>query len=436
MSDERRPLPVPASRLSRGWRTGSLAARLAAGMLPGAARALSQGRRPHPRELLITPGNMRRLTAELARMRGAAMKLGQILSMESEDLMPPELAAVLARLRADAHHMPPKQLKQVLQAQYGPDALARFRRFDVRPVAAASIGQVHRAEAKDGRPLALKIQYPGIRAAIDSDIANLGGVLRRLRLLPPGLDIAPLLEEARQQLHDEADYLREARELERFAALLEGDPDFALPRPHPDLSTRDILAMDFMPGEPLETVAAADQRTRDRVATALCRLFLRELFDWGQVQTDAQFANYLYQTDTGRIVLLDFGAAREVPAHMLPQFRALMLSVADGDTDAIRAALHAIGFMRPETPEPQQQTVLRIAAQITPALQSELYDFGDMTVLDEVRRLGERLGMEQGFAELPPADALYLQRKVAGLVLLATRLRARIPAAELVSERR
>ncbi|KUF09790.1 ABC1 kinase family protein [Pseudoponticoccus marisrubri] len=433
MSDPTRPLAVPSSRLSRGVRTGTLTARLMAGMLPGATRALASGRRPDPREMLLTPANMQRLTSELARMRGAAMKLGQLLSMESGDLVPPELAQILARLRADAHHMPPAQLKRVLLDQYGPDALKRFRRFDPRPVAAASIGQVHRAVAQDGRELALKIQYPGIRAAIDADVANLGTLMRYSGLVPAGLDLAPLLDEARTQLHEEADYTREARELTRFADLLADDPEFALPRPHADLSTADILAMDYMPGRPIETVEETDQATRDRVAARLIRLYLREVFDWGQVQTDPNFANFFHDPDSGRTVLLDFGAARSFDAALVDRFRRLMRATAQGEREAIRNALYDIGYMRPETPAAQQETILRMTALVSGALQGGVFDFGDTTLLDRMRREGERLGMEQGFAEVPPMDALFLQRKLAGIVLLATRLRARVDIAAVMA---
>src|SRR6056297_208543 len=285
-SSEKRGLAVPASRFARASRLGGLTTFLMTNMAAGATRDLLAGRRPDARALLMTPANARRLTSELARMRGAAMKMGQLISMESSDLLPPELAQILAQLRQDAHFMPPKQLKQVLIAAYGPDFQRRFKRFDPRPVAAASIGQVHRAVAQDGRDLALKIQYPGIRGAIDADVANLGTLLRMSGLIPKGIDIAPLLEEARKQLHEEADYRREADQLRHFGKLIGDDPDLRLPCPHDDLSTDSILAMDFMPSHPIEVLEEAPQASRDTALTRLFALFLKELFDWHTVQTD------------------------------------------------------------------------------------------------------------------------------------------------------
>ncbi|MGP6087373.1 ABC1 kinase family protein [Antarctobacter jejuensis] len=431
---DRPGVAVPTSRIARAARMGGLTTSILGNLAIGATRDIARGRRPAPRDLLLTPANARRLTTELARMRGAAMKLGQLLSMESSDLMPPELAAILSQLRQDALFMPPKQLKQVLTEAYGAGFQRRFKRFDTRPVAAASIGQVHRVVAADGRALALKIQYPGIRGAIDADVANLGTLLRYSGLIPRGIDIAPLLEEARKQLHEEADYRREAAELDRFAGLLRDSPGFALPRPHRDLSTDTVLAMDFMDSRPIEVLESNPQAARDSALTRLFTLFLREVFDWHRVQTDPNFANYRLAPDGETLVLLDFGAARAFDQTSVAGFRCLLRAAANGHAEDIRAALLTTGFIRPDTPADQVDTLLRMVAMIHPALNSaQPFDFGDTTLLEQLRAEGQRLGLDQGYAEIPPIDALFLQRKLAGLVLLATRLRARVPVRDLLA---
>ncbi len=426
--------PVPRSRIARAARLGGLTTALVANMAGGATRQLVSGQRPSTRQLLLTPANAERLTRELSRMRGAAMKMGQLLSMESSDLLPPEMAEILGRLRQDAHHMPPKQLKSVLTAEFGPRFQSLFKRFDPRPMASASIGQVHRATAKDGRDLALKIQYPGIKAAIDADVSNLGTLLRLSGLIPEGIDIAPLLEVARRQLHEEADYTREAAQLSRFVDLVGADPGFALPRPHADLSTPQVLAMDYMPSHPIDSLETAPQPTRDRALTRLFTLFLSELFDWHTVQTDPNFANYRVDADSDRIVLLDFGAARDFAPEMVAQFRSLMLATAHGTREDVEQALLTNGYTRAQTTADQVATIVEMTTLIRPILTSdEDFDFGDPALLSAMRRLGERLGMEQGYKEIPPMDALFLQRKMAGLVLLATRMRARVPVGRLMA---
>ena len=181
MADDKadaRGVTVPTARVTRLMRLGGLVGGIAGGMLVDGARQVASGKRPTLQDLLMTPANALKVTQQLAQMRGAAMKVGQLLSMDAGDLLPPELAAILGRLRADADHMPPKQLQAVLNAEWGKGWIGRFAHFNVRPIAAASIGQVHRAQTKDGRDLAIKVQYPGIRASIDSDVNNVATLLR------------------------------------------------------------------------------------------------------------------------------------------------------------------------------------------------------------------------------------------------------------------
>ena len=229
---------------------------------------------------------MQRLTSGLSHLRGAALKLGQMLSMDTGLVLPDELTAILARMRDDARHMPPKQLQTVLNAEWGEGWHRRFARFDVRPFAAASIGQVHRAVTRDGRDLAIKVQYPGVRASIDSDVDNMATLLRLPGVLPRGMDLAPLMAEAKRQLHAEADYAAEAEHLGRFGALLAGSDSFALPELQADLCTPHVLAMTYLDSAPLDSLVGAPQDLRDRVAVALIELVLRELFAFGLMQTD------------------------------------------------------------------------------------------------------------------------------------------------------
>ena len=200
---------VPRNRMSRFARLGGMAGGIAGGMIAEGLRQLSRGNLPSPADLVLTPANARRVAEQLASLRGAAMKLGQLLSMDSGALLPPELAQILARLRADARPMPMSQLVGALVRTWGSDWEKGFRRFSFTPLAAASIGQVHAAVTGDGRHLALKVQYPGIRESIDSDVDNVATLLRVTRLLPRELEISPLLEEAKRQLHEEADYFAE-----------------------------------------------------------------------------------------------------------------------------------------------------------------------------------------------------------------------------------
>lgn len=420
-------LAVPSGRGSRLARLGWMATGIAGSMVAEGARQLAKGNRPKVSDLLLTPANARRVADQLAKLRGAAMKVGQLVSMESGDLLPPALADILARLRSDARAMPKAQVAQVLEANWGKGWEKQFKHFAFTPVAAASIGQVHRAQTRDGRDLAIKIQYPGVRESISSDVDNVAGLLRMSGLLPKLMDVNPLLRDAKRQLHDEADYVREGNYLHRYGELLGDAPEYRLPRLHADLTTASVLAMDYVEGVPIESLEQAEQTERDRVMTLLFSLLLREVFEFRLVQTDPNFANYRYDTVTRQLILLDFGATRPYKAGMSQDFRRLIQGAMAADRDAMAAACRAIGYFDETTLEKHQQAVLDIGEQaLEPFCQEGDYDFGTSNLPERIRSSGMALGLDKEFWQLPPSDAMLLQRKFGGLYLLAIRLRARV----------
>ena len=428
---------VPTGRVARMLRMGGIASGIAGGVAAGGLRALAQGKRPDLASLLMTPANGLRVTQGLSHLRGAALKLGQMLSMDSGAVLPEELTAILARMRDDAQPMPPKQLQAVLNAEWGAGWYGRFQRFDVRPFAAASIGQVHRAVLPGGRMLAIKVQYPGVRDSIDSDVDNMASLMRLPGLLPRGMDLAPLMAEAKRQLHGEADYLAEAQHLARFRALLDGSADFVLPELEPDLCTPQVLAMSYVESAPLESLTTAPQATRDRVAAALIDLVLRELFEFGAMQTDPNLANYRYDPKSGRIVLLDFGAVQPIAPGLTADFRRLLGVALEGDAGEIRAAMLRIGYFAPET-APHHQDLIQSLFDMAmePLRQSTPFDFGQSDLLERLRDRGLALGTERDLAHVPPAATLFLHRKIAGTYLMAAKLCARVPLHPMVERYR
>ncbi|SLN40633.1 ABC1 kinase family protein [Pseudooctadecabacter jejudonensis] len=421
-------LRVPAGRLNRMARLGGLTAGVAGNMAAGSLASFGRGERPRMRNLLLTPRNITKIADELARMRGAAMKMGQLMSMDTGDVLPPELAQIMARLRDDAHVMPPKQLKHVLTETWGDGWLRRFKRFDVRPIAAASIGQVHRAQTRDGRDVAVKVQYPGVAHSIDSDVANVGALIKLTGLLPKGFQLAPYLEEARKQLHVETDYAAEGASLRRFQAALTGDARFVVPAMHDDLSGSHILSMDFIDSQPVEAAAAEDQATRDRMAADLIDLMLAEMFDLGFMQTDPNFANYRYIPATGQVVLLDFGATRDLPASVVEPYARLMQAGLDGDRAGLEATCREVGFLSEDVSDTHASQIVGMIEAVFAALtRAEMFDFADPTLNRDMQAKGMALA-EDGFVPPPlPMDAVFLQRKFGGMFLLAARLGAKVP---------
>ena len=434
-SSSMRPRAVPVGRFARMARLGGLASSVVGTAAVGGARAVMRGERPAAADLFLTPASMGRIADRLSEMRGAAMKLGQLLSMETGDFLSPELSDILARLRANADTMPPAQLKSVLEATYGADFRKDFQSFDTRPLAAASIGQVHRATTQDGMRLAIKLQYPGVREAIDSDLDNVAGLIRWSGLWPSELDIQPLMAEARRQLHEEADYEREARYLDQFSQLLADDPRFVVPALYPALSTQDALAMSYEPAEPIETLAEADPCVRDAAMEALIELCLKELFQFRVMQTDPNFANYRWRADTKQIVLLDFGASRQISDDLADGHLRLLRAGLDGQRSDIYCILQDIGFIKDGLSDAHREAILDMAELgFGPLRGGDPYDFATATLDKELRARGQVIGQDRDLWHIPPAETLFLQRKIGGLYLLASRIGARVNIAKLAQE--
>jgi predicted unusual protein kinase regulating ubiquinone biosynthesis (AarF/ABC1/UbiB family) len=427
---------VPAGRLRRLASMARLAGGVAGGMLAEGERQLRAGKRPKARDLLLTPGNARRVTKQLARMRGAAMKLGQILSMDTGDLLPRELAEILARLRADAESMPVKQLQEALREAFGPGWDPALFDFEWRPLAAASIGQVHRIHAPDGRDAVLKIQYPGVAASIDSDVDNIATLLRMSGLLPRHLDIEPLLLDARAQLKDEADYLKEAKYLNRFREALADDPRFVLPEVLPELTRRNVLGMTYVEGESIETLALQPAAERDRVMSALIELLLTEMFELRLVQTDPNFANYQYRERDGAIVLLDFGATRPFKAAFVRDYGKLAAAAMAGDREGTARAAERVGYSMGEPGSRYRELVLdMLLLALEPLRQEGPYDFGASDMPARLMAMGQSVTGFRDFWQAPPTHAVYFHRKLGGMFMLANRIGAKVDVRALMAQR-
>lgn len=430
MSDKpapRKSKAIPSSRLSRVSRLGALAGKIAGSVVTQGAGQLLKGEKPALSSLLLTPKNVSNIANQLASMRGAAMKLGQLISMDTGDFLPPELAAIMGRLREDADPMPKSQLIDTLNHAWGDNWQDSLLYFSFAPIAAASIGQVHKAITMDGKMLAIKVQYPGVKKSINSDVDNVATLIKLTGLVPKSLDIAPLLEEAKQQLHQEADYHREAAMLTRYREHLGKNNDFVVPERFSALTTPTVLAMDFIEADSLDTLLNEPQETRDRIMTSLMTLFFKEVFEFTLIQSDPNLANYKYKVDTKQLVLLDFGATREVPKHLSEQYKALLNSAASNDKNGMLTAALAIGLIDESHSQAQISAVLEIGMEACESIRSERpYDFGNSDLIARLHDKGMALTMQHDFWHTPPVDALFIHRKLGGLFLLAKRLGARV----------
>lgn len=423
---------VPTNRIARFGKLASLATRVTGSMVTEGAKQYAQGKRPKARDLLLTPSNIKRVADQLAHLRGAAMKVGQLMSMDAGDLISPELADILSRLRSDASPMPAQQLSSVLTQELGADWKQNFIEFNFKPIASASIGQVHQAHADDGTKLAIKVQYPGIKQSIDSDVDNVGTLLNVVGLIPKDVDYKSLLEEAKKQLHAEADYLLEAKLLRQFRDYLGNYPQFVLPDVRDELTSANVLAMTYVDGVAIESLVDSSQETRDRVVTLLLELLFKEIFDFKLVQTDPNFANFLFDEQQQKVVLLDFGATRSYDDRISDGYRLAFSAILDSDDEALYRALQQIGFFTQQILPAQRDAVVNLVKLAGEPLKHQgSYDFGSSNLAQRISEAGTVISMEQDYWHTPPADALFLHRKIGGLYLLAARLKARVDVNQL-----
>jgi predicted unusual protein kinase regulating ubiquinone biosynthesis (AarF/ABC1/UbiB family) len=366
------------------------------------------------------------------------MKLGQLLSMDAGELLPAEWEPILSRLRQDANAMPKTQLVAVLENAWGKEWHKQFAYFSLEPIAAASIGQVHRAKLHDGRELAIKVQYPGVRESIDSDIDNVVGLIKLTGALPKHINIDPLLSEAKAQLKTEADYLQEARFLKTYRENLAGNEHFIVPFVVDELTSTDVIAMEYVEGSSISNLEEGisddqHQELANTICEKLMALTYIELFETQLMQSDPNFANYLYQKDSGKIVLLDFGACRKLSNHTSDQYRAMAYAMQKQDREAMQDALFKLGLMDENMSDNVVDIILNACLIASECLQTkaknEKYNIKSEKLIKRIQQETMPLIADRTATTTPKFDVALVNRKITGMVLLANKLGASLPFA-------
>merc|ERR1712086_415970 len=420
---------VPSGQLQRTVGFAQIGIGLAVGAVGEvASRALGGGSKGSP--VALSPSNAQYLAESLRRMRGAALKLGQMLSISDQSILPDEVRAALDSVRDGADAMPASQLNQVLTSELGVNWREQLAEFDQQPIAAASIGQVH-----DGTAVAVKVQYPGVGESIRSDLRSLEQLATMTGILPDKLYAANIVRVASEELADECRYTREAEFQTKFREVANGWDGFRVPAVIPELSSDKVLTSEWVYGEPLGSVCkqttpgnwTSSLETRNRVAERVMRLTMKELFEWRMMQTDPNWSNFLFDAETEEIGLIDFGAVVQFEKKFCDSYVKLMQACIETDRDAILDHSRQLGFLTgAEVPEMNDAHVAAAYSIGAPFAHKGLYDFRKTAMTRTVQ--SDAQVMLKYRLTPPPDEAYSLHRKLAGLFMLCIELGAVIDA--------
>lgn len=390
------------------------------------------------------------VSRDLGELKGSLMKAGQMLSMYGEHFLPEEANQLLKSLQAQSPALDWPQIEKTIKSEYSIAQLAQLE-IDQTAIGSASLGQAHRAVIKaTGEELVLKIQYPGVDRAIDSDLRALRTLLSALRILPSSLKVDHIFEEIRSMLVQEMDYKKEIQETQNYRQRLEGDRRYIVPKIYPEFCSPKIIATSyesgFSPDDSL--VANLSQERRNRLAESFLDLYLIELFDWGVIQTDPHLGNYrvrLNPNGEDQLVLLDFGAIRSYDEGFLFAYRKMVRSSLFNDLEALHEASRSLGFTQVgDDPE-----LLKIYENFCLTTVEPFIDFEDpRNNLGRINSMGEydwkNSDLPQRLTRLvfqmiqkfeirpPPSEILFLDRKTGGVFIFCSVMKARINARNLI----
>jgi aarF domain-containing kinase len=432
ITSDARERAVPSTRIGRMWHLGGLVASIGASVMgQRLKRSVGLSSESESEVTFFSESNAKKLADTLSRLRGAALKLGQMISIQDENLLPPQFAALLERMRQGADFMPLKQVEKVMVSAYGENWRDNFKEFNERPIAAASIGQVHKAVLKGGQEVAVKVQYPGVAKSIDSDLNNLASLLLFSNILPPGLFLEKTIEVAKKELGMETDYENEATNQMKYKELIANERSFYIPIVYNELTRKQVLVSEFVYGESFETICKETQEVRNWVAYKILELTFKELFELKFMQTDPNWSNFFFNPFKKEIVLLDFGGCRQFSTSFVDDYIRVIHGAIVGNDKEVLEASQRLGFLTGEEDAVMQKAHVGVARMLgTPFKKSPFpFDFANQNISKEVISLIPT--MSQHRLAPPPEETYTLHRKLSGAFSICTKLKAKIHCSDI-----
>jgi predicted unusual protein kinase regulating ubiquinone biosynthesis (AarF/ABC1/UbiB family) len=424
-------MKIPKGRVRRsaklGTAVGGQAARYAGTKAASVARSQEGADEKLEARHLETALKMVRTLGE---MKGAAMKIGQLASFVDTEFLPPEHAelyqAELAKLRTSAPPMPWERVSKVIEEEYGEPMHEHFSEFEPDAFAAASIGQVHRATMLDGRKVAVKIQYPGVAEALESDMRNAGILVRLARALAPGLDAKAVAEELKERVMEELDYEYEAQNQRSFSRAYRGHPFIYVPDVITRLSRRRVLVTEYVEGIGFEEIKGLPEDDRSRFGEIVFRFCFGSIYHLLHFNADSHPGNYLLMPD-GRVAFLDFGMTKKLDREQIELEQVAFDAAVRKDSDALRQRLADLGFIRKPTKLDADQLMEHVMLVGGWYLQDGEYQVSARRVMKIIESASDPRSEYFGVMrrENIPADELMGRRMEIGLIAVLAQVGAR-----------
>ena len=424
---------LPSSLIERNFKTTNLLIRIGLQTSGDMISDLLFGKSVNFNKSLLSKKNVHSTVETLKELRGAAMKFGQLISIDEQLILTPELSKITKQLSSSGYSMPPRQVKKILDKNWEKGWLKNFDNFQVVPFASASIGQVHKAVLKNGSEVAIKIQFPNIRKTIKNDLSSLKFFINKLRLLPADFNLNYYFTLCENQLIAESDYKLEAENIHKFSTLCRAKDHLKVPKVIEKFSTDEILTMSFEEGYELSADNLMAKSDKNKLAKTLIELLLDEIFVFQFVQTDPNLANFLITPAKEKIILLDFGSCTNVSDETRELYAALLDIGLTLDREKIKDFLLDLGFLTREIDTDSNNLINELLDTVIEELKSnEDFNFSNSKVFNVIN--AEQLKKFQKMIpiKLLDGDFVFIQRKILGFLLFFHSLDASIPVLKIL----